>query len=203
MTFWKPWAVDWSSFQRPQCIGCAPSLVRGQLSSWGLSDKPLQLFTVAPEKFIIGFQPQARLFTRTRNFPGGAVVKNQPANAGDARDVSSILGLGRFSGVGNGNPLMESQRWTWLSTHTHEHRLHTALKLNTNYGKFIINVNKYMLRNKYVNMSEKLLFLNKSGGWYFIPWLEECSSHLLGCRIYILRSQGYRTTFHSSFNCPS
>ena len=120
----------------------------GQISSWGLSDKPLQLFTVAPEKFIIGFQPQARLFTRTRNFPGGAVVKNPPANARDARDAGLILGLGRFSGVGNGNPLMESKRWTRLSTHTHTHRIHTALKLNINYGKVRINVNKYVLKNK-------------------------------------------------------
>ena len=35
-------------------------------------------------------------------FPGGSVVKNPPANAGDA---GTILGLGRPSGGGNGNPL--------------------------------------------------------------------------------------------------
>ena len=29
---------------------------------------------------------------------------NLPANAGDVRDVGSILGLGRSPGVGNGNP---------------------------------------------------------------------------------------------------
>ena len=33
------------------------------------------------------------------------VVKNLPANAGDLRYKVSILGLGRFPGVGNGNPL--------------------------------------------------------------------------------------------------
>ena len=33
------------------------------------------------------------------------VVKNLPANAGDARDTGSIPGLGRFPGGGNGNPL--------------------------------------------------------------------------------------------------
>ena len=33
------------------------------------------------------------------------VVKNLPANAGDARDMSSIPGSGRSSGVGNGKPL--------------------------------------------------------------------------------------------------
>ena len=38
-------------------------------------------------------------------FPGGSVVKNTPANAGDA---TSIPGLGRSSGEGNGNPLQYS-----------------------------------------------------------------------------------------------
>ena len=38
-------------------------------------------------------------------FPGGAVVKNPPANA---EDRSSIPGLGRSSGRGNGNPLQYS-----------------------------------------------------------------------------------------------
>ena len=33
------------------------------------------------------------------------MLKNPPAKAGDARDVSSIPGLGRFTGGGNGNPL--------------------------------------------------------------------------------------------------
>ena len=34
-------------------------------------------------------------------FPGGSVVKNPPANAGDA---DWTPGLGRFPGGGNGNP---------------------------------------------------------------------------------------------------
>ena len=36
------------------------------------------------------------------------VVKNLPANAGDARDTGSILGSGRSPGVGNGTPLQYS-----------------------------------------------------------------------------------------------
>ena len=36
------------------------------------------------------------------------MIKNLPANAGDARDVGSIPGLGRSSGEGNGNPLQYS-----------------------------------------------------------------------------------------------
>ena len=38
-------------------------------------------------------------------FPGGSVVKNLPANVGDA---GSNLGLGRCPGEGNGNPLQYS-----------------------------------------------------------------------------------------------
>ena len=37
-----------------------------------------------------------------------AVIKNLPANAGDARDSSWILGSGRLPGVGNGKPLQYS-----------------------------------------------------------------------------------------------
>ena len=41
-------------------------------------------------------------------FPGGAVVKNLPANAGDAGDSGSIRGSGRSPGEGNGTPLLYS-----------------------------------------------------------------------------------------------
>ena len=37
------------------------------------------------------------------------MLKNQPANAGDTRDVDSIPGLGRPRGVGNSNPLQYSR----------------------------------------------------------------------------------------------
>ena len=36
---------------------------------------------------------------------GGAVVKNSPANAGDARDMGLIPGSGRSPALGNGNSL--------------------------------------------------------------------------------------------------
>ena len=41
-------------------------------------------------------------------FPIGSVVKNLSANAGDAEDEASILGLGRSPRDGNGNPLQYS-----------------------------------------------------------------------------------------------
>ena len=71
-------------------------------------------------------------------FPGGSVVKNPPANAGDRGDVGSIPGLGRFPGVENSNPLRYSclknpmnrgasrttvlgvtKSWAQLSPHAH------------------------------------------------------------------------------------
>ena len=41
-------------------------------------------------------------------FPGGSVIKNPPANAGDARDRGLIPGSGRSHREGNGNPLQYS-----------------------------------------------------------------------------------------------
>ena len=43
-----------------------------------------------------------------RGFLSGAVVKNPPANSRNARDMGLIPGLGRSSGIGNGNPLQYS-----------------------------------------------------------------------------------------------
>ena len=74
-----------------------------------------------------------------QDFPGGWVVKNPPANAGDSRNMGSIPGLGRSPGAGNGNSLqcsclenpMDRGAWQaavcrvaksqteWLSMHAH------------------------------------------------------------------------------------
>ena len=56
---------------------------------------------------------------RFRGFPGSSVVKNPSANA---RDMGSILGSGRSSGGGNGNPFQYSclensmDRGVWRAT---------------------------------------------------------------------------------------
>ena len=72
------------------------------------------------------------------------VVKNLPANAGDVGNTGWIPGLGRSSGVGNGNPLQYSYHGQrslesygpWgckeldITEHKHTHcELITALKL--------------------------------------------------------------------------
>ena len=59
------------------------------------------------------------------DFPGGSVVKNPPANAGDTGDMGWILGLGRYLGGGNGNPVqcsclqnpLDRGAW-WTTAHT-------------------------------------------------------------------------------------
>ena len=78
-------------------------------------------------------------------FPGGSVVKNPPAKAGDSRDMGSSPRLGRSPGVGNCNPLhsylenpMDRGAWsaavhgvtksqTQLSTHALEHYSYALL----------------------------------------------------------------------------
>ena len=50
---------------------------------------------------------------RRKSFPGGSVVKNLPANAGDARDAGSVPELGRSPGGGNGNPRIIAWRIPW------------------------------------------------------------------------------------------
>ena len=52
--------------------------------------------------FISRYQQDAQ------GFPGGAMIKNLPTNAGDEGDLGSIPGLGRSPGVGNGMPLQYS-----------------------------------------------------------------------------------------------
>ena len=42
------------------------------------------------------------------DFPGGSVVKNPSANAGDIGDAGSIPGLGRSPGGDHGNPVQYS-----------------------------------------------------------------------------------------------
>ena len=54
-------------------------------------------------------------------FPGGAVVKNLPANTGGERDTGLIPGVGGSSGEGNDNPFqysclgnpMDRGAWPW------------------------------------------------------------------------------------------
>ena len=69
-------------------------------------------------------QPLFDMYLNTDNFgfPGGTLVKNPPASAGDTRDTGSAPGSGRSPGGGNGNSLQYSclgnsvDRGAWWAT---------------------------------------------------------------------------------------
>ena len=59
------------------------------------SPRPLGLFPHLERGTIVSSSQLIRIKVRSgMGFPGGAGVKNPPANAGDARDVGSFPGLG-------------------------------------------------------------------------------------------------------------
>ena len=93
---------------------------RGELTTLSSSHDqgvpPLQVeLNSLKSRLLLAFVPPSGL-------PCGSVVKNPPANAGDARDAGSIPGSGRSPGGGNGymlqyfcleNPM---DRGTWRAT---------------------------------------------------------------------------------------
>ena len=96
------------------------------------------------------------VMAKSRVFPGATVIKNPPANAGDARDMGSIPGSGRSSRVGNGNslqyPCLENSmdRETWQATvhgvTKHQTglsvRAHVCMHTHTQFRDYIENCNQ-------------------------------------------------------------
>ena len=82
-------------------------------------------------------------------FPDGKVVKNLPANAGDARDALSIPGSRRSLGEGNGNPLQYSFLENSLDRGVCQATVYGAAKtqtqlstyMQTNFGYFPMYMN--------------------------------------------------------------
>ena len=62
-------------------------------------------------------------YKQVGSFPGGSMVKNPPANAGDAGDKASVPGLGRSPGGRNGNPL----QYPWLENSMDKGAQHTRV----------------------------------------------------------------------------
>ena len=72
-----------------------------QSDSWGSVYSPVESLSPEIKRLL---NPVKHCY----GFPGGAVVKNPPANAGDTRDAGLVPGSGRCPEVGNGNPLLYS-----------------------------------------------------------------------------------------------
>ena len=63
------------------------------------------------------------------------MVKNPPANAGDARDVGLIPGLGRSPGEGSGNPLQYSCLGNSMDRGAWQAAVHAATKSRAQLSK--------------------------------------------------------------------
>ena len=79
-----------------------------------------QLYQSSPCRYTTGWALRERVV----GFLGSSVVKNPPANAGDAGNVGLIPGSERSPGEGNGNPLqysclgnpLDREAW-WAAVH--------------------------------------------------------------------------------------
>ena len=133
-TNWPCYHTTWSATSHPT-KGTSVNLLQGSLPILSLPRKTTasqpQVFMKIRKKtgceLSIGtvFFPSPPLDSDIFNslgVPGGSVVKDPPANAGDERDRSSIPGLGRFPGEGNGNSFQYSclehsmDRGAWWAT---------------------------------------------------------------------------------------
>ena len=88
-------------------------LIREGKESWSGSKDKIQPTALSCKLNIIRAQSYAFICLQSRvllwGFPGGSVVKNLPANAGDAEDMDLIPGSGGSPGGENGNPLQYSK----------------------------------------------------------------------------------------------
>ena len=81
-------------------------------------------------------------------FPGGSVVKNPPANAGDTGDVGSIPGSGTSPGGGNGSPLQYSCLGNPMDGGAWQATVHGVTKsyteLTTNTRLYVMHVYRHL-----------------------------------------------------------
>ena len=103
---WNRYTYSWQNFfkEGQSFILSRPSI------DWMMPIHTLETpdFSMQTVKFKRFSADMSLGLSKTMAFPGGKVVKNLTANAGDAGDIGSVPGLERFSGEGNGNPLQYS-----------------------------------------------------------------------------------------------
>ena len=98
-----------------------------------------------------------------REFPSGAVVKNLPANTGDARDLSSIPRLGISPGVGNGCSVqfssvqLLSRVWFFAAPCTAAHQ--ASLSITNSWSLFKLISIKSVMPSNHLSLWRPLLRL--------------------------------------------
>ena len=107
-------------------------------------------------------------------FPSGTMVKNLPANAGDARDVGLIPGSRRSPGEGNGNPLQYSclgncmDRGAWWAT---VHRVaHSWTRLN-NWAHTCIDIYMTLMLSAFLSQFWCTLYFSSLQSKKHTAWL--------------------------------
>ena len=102
-------------------------------------------------------------------FPGGSVIKNLPATAGDTGNTSSIPGLERSTGEGNSKPLQYScqhnsmDRGAWQATVQGGHKeLEMIERLNTS----PFNYERYSCVGCYLHSAVPNCSVSRTLQWY-------------------------------------
>ena len=118
------------------------------------------------------------LFIFYKGFPGGEVVKNPHANAGDS---GSIPGLGRSPGVGNGNPLWYSclenprDRGAWWASPWSHSESHNMCTSTTMFHILMLGHNQMLLQWMFLLRLSKQRSPSKTGTKpYFYLCSPEC-----------------------------
>ena len=122
----------------PKWLSVKESVCPAEILVWSLGQEDPLEWEVATHSSILAWEipwteePSGLQSTGDQRVsPDGAVVKNPPADVGDAGDQSLLLGLGRSPWGGNGNPLQYSylenfmDRGDWWAT------LHGVVELDT------------------------------------------------------------------------
>ena len=126
------------------CPAHLPTCVLDKFPSWMCSKSPGLADTVpspipGPSDFPV-FSVEVKC-TEVGGSPGGTLVRNLSANAGDSRDAGLIPGLERFPGVGNGSSILNLEhpmdRGAWEAT------VHGVAKSRTRLSNFTFTFGIY------------------------------------------------------------
>ena len=107
-----------------------------------------------------------------KGFPGGAMVKNPPANEGDVRDLGAISESGRSPGAGHGNPLQQSYLENPMDRRAWRTVVHCIAKSQTQLSMYA-----HIHWKTVFNLKRSCQIFFQSGSYHFafLPTMKEIS----------------------------